>query len=225
MRSLYVSLSTLTLGAASRSRAAFVPSFAAERSNQMLLRAMTASAAGNGSSSSSSSNVGDASKERLFPQELNILYDSKCNVCKLEIDFLRRRDERLNGSEGGDATTRLKFTDLEADNFDDQDPANGGIDYERGMKAMHAVTPDGQVVEGVPVFKLAYEQVKLGWLFRVTEIPGLSWLFDRGYDIFAAYRTVLTRGTSVPTLVEAYQEKQQLIKEQEAANCETCNTK
>eukprot|EP00545_Synedropsis_sp_CCMP1620_P010238 CAMPEP_0119004326 /NCGR_PEP_ID=MMETSP1176-20130426/1080_1 /TAXON_ID=265551 /ORGANISM="Synedropsis recta cf, Strain CCMP1620" /LENGTH=189 /DNA_ID=CAMNT_0006956017 /DNA_START=155 /DNA_END=724 /DNA_ORIENTATION=+ len=178
---------------------------------------MTAAATGTNSASNSNS-------ERLFPQELNILYDSKCNVCKLEIDFLRRRDERLNGSTEGTATTRLKFTDLESDSYNDRDPANGGIDYETGMKAMHAVTPDGKVVQGVPVFKLAYEQVKLGWLFRVAEIPVLSWLFDRAYDIFAAYRTILTRGTTVPTLVEAYREKQQLLKEQQATEeCETCS--
>ncbi|KAI2507451.1 DUF393-like protein [Fragilaria crotonensis] len=51
--------------------------------------------------------------QRLFSEELSILYDSKCNVCKLEIDFLRRRDERLHGS-----STRLKFTDLESEDYD-----------------------------------------------------------------------------------------------------------
>jgi predicted DCC family thiol-disulfide oxidoreductase YuxK len=119
----------------------------------------------------------------------------------------------------------LRFTDLESSDFNEQDPANGGIDYETGMKAMHAVLPDGKVVQGVPVFKLAYEQVKLGWLFRVAELPGLSWLFDRAYDVFAAYRTIITRGTTVPALVEAYREKQQLLKDQTAADCKTCNRK
>jgi predicted DCC family thiol-disulfide oxidoreductase YuxK len=159
-----------------------------------------------------------ASNDRLFREELNILYDSKCNVCKLEIDFLRRRDQRLNGS-----GSRLKFTDLESNDYDDQDPANGRIDYETGMQAMHGITPDGKVVIGVPVFQLAYQQVGLGWLLAVTEVPGLKWIFDRGYDIFAAYRTRVTRGQTVPALVEAYREKQQLLKEQ--SECETCNEK
>ena len=153
--------------------------------------------------------------QRLFSEELNILYDSKCNVCKLEIDFLRRRDERLHGS-----ATRLKFTDLESDDYDGEDPANGLIDYETGMKAMHGVTPEGQVVVGVPVFQLAYKHVGLGWLLAVTNVPFLRGIFDRGYDVFAAYRTRVTRGQSVPALVEAYHQKKQLLKEQ--SKCETC---
>lgn len=153
--------------------------------------------------------------QRLFSEELNILYDSKCNVCKLEIDFLRRRDERLHGS-----AAMLKFTDLESDDYDGEDPANGRIDYETGMKAMHGVTPEGKVIVGVPVFHLAYKHVGLGWLLAVTNVPILKGIFDLGYDIFAAYRTRVTRGQSVPELVEAYRQKKQLVKDQ--SKCETC---
>lgn len=32
-----------------------------------------------------------AARTRLFPEEINIIYDSKCNVCKLEMDLLARR--------------------------------------------------------------------------------------------------------------------------------------
>ena len=154
--------------------------------------------------------------QRLFPEELNILYDSKCNVCKLEIDFLRRRDQQLHGS-----STRLKFTDLESDDFSGDDPANGLIDYETGMKAMHAVSHNGKVFVGVPVFQKAYEHVGLGWLFAAMKVPAVRWIFDRAYDIFALYRTRITRGQSVPALVEAYHEKQNLLRKQR--NCESCN--
>ena len=137
-------------------------------------------------------------------------------MCKLEIDFLQRRDQRLHGS-----NTRLKFTDLESNDYNDDDPVNGRVDYETGMKAMHGITPDGKVVVGVPVFQLAYQQVGLGWLLAVANVPVLRWILDRGYDIFAAYRTRLTRGESVPALVEAYREKKQLLKDQ--SDCKTCN--
>lgn len=156
------------------------------------------------------------SSERLFREELNILYDSKCNVCKLEIDFLKRRDQRLHGS-----NNRLKFTDLESNKYNEEDPVNGRVDYETGMKAMHAITPDGKVLVGVPVFQLAYQQVGLGWLFAVANVPVLRWILDRTYDVFAVYRTRLTRGESVPELVEAYREKKQLLKEQ--SDCKSCN--
>lgn len=132
---------------------------------------------------------------------------------------MRRRDERLHGS----GSTKLKFTDIESSDYDDKDAANGYIDYETGMKAMHAVTPDGKVIKGVPVFYLAYKEVGLGWLLSVTKWPVLKWIFDRGYDLFAANRTIVTRGQTVPALVEAYREKQRLLKEQE--NCITCQEK
>lgn len=45
------------------------------------------------------------SNRRLFEENLNIIYDSKCNVCKLEIDFLSRRDQRMNNP------PKLKMTD------------------------------------------------------------------------------------------------------------------
>jgi len=167
--------------------------------------------------------VSNSLRDRLFPEELNILYDSKCNVCKLEIDFLRRRDQRLNRGQ-----PKLKFTDLESSQYNDQDPANAFIDYEKGMKAMHGVKPDGKLMVGVPVFSEAYKQVGLGWLFSITRVPVFSWLADRGYDLFAKYRTVITRGKSVDNLVEVYKEKRLLMKAQEdrvKIDCDACKEK
>lgn len=160
------------------------------------------------------------SQSRLFPEELNILYDSQCNVCKLEIDFLRHRDQKVNA-----AQRKLRFTDLEGETgalFDPSDPANGGVSYATGMANMHGVTHDGQVLSGVPVFRQAYQAVGLGFLFRVTRIPMVAWLADRLYDIFAKYRTYLTRGTSVERLVQAYEAKRQLesSKQQAARDCD-----
>ena len=165
---------------------------------------------------------GDAKIEeeqrRLFPEELNVIYDSKCNVCKLETDFLRQRDLRLNGS----TTPKLRFTDLEGGIYNELDPKNGGISYSVGMSSMHAVTPSGQTLKGVRVFEKAYQQVQLGWLFRITHFPGFKQLANFLYDIFAAYRTLLTRGSTVDKLVEAYEAKKQMETQQKvaAANCE-----
>lgn len=162
---------------------------------------------------------------RLFPEEVNILYDSKCNVCKLEIDFLRRRDEKLakkRATNGLAPQPKLKFTDLESGNYNSADPANGGITYETGMASMHAVTANGKVMNGVPVFRLAYEQVNLGWLFAVTEIRFVKQIADWVYNLFAKYRTNITRGQSVESLIEVYREKKDLEEKQQAEDCELC---
>lgn len=68
----------------------------------------------------------------------------------------------------------MRFTDLEGETgpYDASDPANGGISYATGMASMHGVTPDGKVITGVPVFRQAYEEVGLGWLFAITKVGG-----------------------------------------------------
>ena len=175
----------------------------------------------------SASTAADIS-DRLFPEEVNIIYDSKCNVCKLEIDFLRRRDERLakqRVTNGAAPQARLRFTDLESGNYNAKDPVNGGVTYEVGMASMHAVTSDGKVLSGVPVFALAYEQVSLGWLFAITKIPWVKRIADKVYDIFAKYRTRITRGQSVESLIEVYRQKRALEEQQKADDCEVCQEK
>ena len=154
-----------------------------------------------------------AARTRLFPEELNIIYDSKCNVCKLEMDLLARRDERLFGANG----RRIRLTDLECD-YDERDPRNGGVSYKKGMSAINVVFPDGRVIEGVPVFVKAYDLVQLGWLFRFTEWPLLKPLVEVGYQVFAKYRTNLTRGSSLDDLIRAYEERSS----SKSADCSSC---
>jgi predicted DCC family thiol-disulfide oxidoreductase YuxK len=155
---------------------------------------------------------------RLFPEEINILYDSKCNVCRWEMEWLRRRDrEIVNASE-----PKIRLTDLEDPSFDPLDPANGGINYVKGMSSMTAVTADGKVIEGVPVFRLAYQQVGLGWLFAITQWPFLNVLFDASYKVFARYRTIFTRGRQLESLIEAYEQKKELELQQHDSDCESC---
>jgi len=123
---------------------------------------------------------------------------------------------RLNG----DAARKVKLTDLEDPAFDPNDPANGGINYETGMAAIYAVTANGKILKGVPAFALAYEQVGLGWLWGIYNVPGMRQLINLGYDIFAKYRTRLTRGSSLEELVRLHREKNVL---ENANDCERCN--
>lgn len=159
------------------------------------------------------------SPERLFSEELNILYDSKCNVCKIEMDFLARRDAYL--SKSASQPRKLKLTDLEDENYDPNDPTNGGVTYPEAMASMHAIRPDGRILEGVAVFSAAYDLVGLGWLFRFTEWPITKPIVQWGYDVFAKYRTSVTRGSSLESLVEAYEARQ--ASKQSVEDCATGN--
>jgi predicted DCC family thiol-disulfide oxidoreductase YuxK len=151
--------------------------------------------------------VEPSSREPLFKEELNLLYDSKCSVCQWEVDMLTSL-----GAEG-----KILFTDIEAPGFDQASPLNGGVSYEEAMKSMTAVTRHGEILSGVPVFEALYKQVGFGWLFTAARLPIVGSLVDGAYLIFAAFRTSLTRGKSV----------QELIAERNAAlaSCEPCQSK
>jgi predicted DCC family thiol-disulfide oxidoreductase YuxK len=157
-----------------------------------------------------------SSTTRLFPEELNILYDGKCNVCKIEMEFLAKRDRNINDS------PKLRLTDIESETYDSKCPKNGMISYEEGMKAIHAVTSDGKVVKGIPVFVLAYEKVNLGWVFKASTWPLAKNIFQWAYSIFAKYRTVLTRGATLDELVQKYEAQRAIDHIIKDENCERC---
>ena len=93
------------------------------------------------------------------------------------------------------------------------------------MEAIHAIKSNGEVVKGVPVFELAYEQVRLGWIFKISRWPIFKDLIRIGYDIFAKYRTYITRGSSIDDLVRAYEQRNG-IKGKDSVECESdlCRT-
>jgi predicted DCC family thiol-disulfide oxidoreductase YuxK len=162
------------------------------------------------SSSSQTNNAGrnSTSNVLLFPEQLNIIYDSKCGICKLEMDMLERRDIRLNGT---GSTRKLRLTDIENENYDPTNPMNGGVTYARGMAAIHAVLPNGTVIEGIPVFVKAYDIVELGWLFRFMEWSIMKPIVNWGYTIFAKYRTIVTRGVTLQELIKEYDDKKKKL--------------
>lgn len=147
---------------------------------------------------------------RVLPgeYELNLIYDSKCAVCQWEVDFLSQRD----------AEGRLMYTDLESDDFEEGVPRNGNLDYETALASFHAVRADGELLKGMPVFQAAYAAVGLGWVWRIYDLPIAAKILDWGYNLFARFRTDITRGSSLEALVEAHRRRQRVI----ADGCDAC---
>lgn len=109
-----------------------------------------------------------------------MLYDSQCPLCMHEVRFLERRN----------TAGLVKFTDIASPDYNPTD--NGSVDYERGMKVIHAVLETGEVVEGVAVFRHVYSAVGLGWVWALTQLPGLGWAADQIYSVWAQYRMRIT---------------------------------
>lgn len=108
-----------------------------------------------------------------------VFFDGDCPLCMREIALLRRLDRR----------GRIAFTDIADPAFD---PTPTGRTYEQLMEAICGRMPDGQIVEGVEVFRQLYGAVGLAPLMRLTRLPGVSHLLDLGYHLFAKNRLRLT---------------------------------
>ena len=111
---------------------------------------------------------------------LKIFYDASCPVCALEMDHLRSRD----------SAGRLELVDMSAPGFD---AACHGLRAADLDAAIHAVRPDGSVVRGMPVLRLAYAAAGLGWLLRPTGAGPLRPAFDAAYRLFARNRKAISR--------------------------------
>jgi predicted DCC family thiol-disulfide oxidoreductase YuxK len=117
---------------------------------------------------------------------VELFYDGDCPLCRREIAMLRRLD-RL---------ARIEFTDIAAPGFD---PTPLGKTHADLMARIHGRRPDGSLVEGVEVFRLAYQAVGLGPLVALTRLPGVRGALDVAYAVFAKNRLRLTGRCSPDT--------------------------
>ncbi len=111
---------------------------------------------------------------------LTLFYDANCPVCALEMDHLRSRNH-----EG-----KLRFVDIAAPGFDAFPAGVSAADLDAEI---HATRPDGSVLRGVEVLRLAYAAVGLGWVMRPTGWAPLRPLVDAGYLVFARHRRSISR--------------------------------
>jgi predicted DCC family thiol-disulfide oxidoreductase YuxK len=114
---------------------------------------------------------------------LTLLYDADCPVCSLEMDHLRERNSR----------GLLRFVDISAPGFD---ASAYGVSMRALDAEIHGVRPDGSMLRGVPVLRLAYEAAGLGWVLRPTGWAPLRPMFDAAYRVFARHRRPISRASA-----------------------------
>jgi len=121
---------------------------------------------------------------------LTLLYDAQCPVCALEMDHLRERCR----------DGRLRFVDISQPGFD---AMPYGVSLAALDAQIHGIGPDGSVLRGVEVLRLAYAAAGLGWVLRPTGWAPLRPLFDAGYRLFARHRHGIS--AAVAPLIDALQ--------------------
>ena len=64
--------------------------------------------------------------------------------------------------------------------------------YEEAMRQPLAITKEGEVVRGVDVYRVLYEAVGFGFVWKLAEIPGIKqavWITPPMYTHSTGYRT------------------------------------
>ena len=119
---------------------------------------------------------------RSKSQPFEVFYDEACPLCRREINFVRKRDR--NDS--------LILTDISATDFD---PASTGKSLDELMREIHGRYADGTMVIGVDVFREIYTRIGWGKAVLPTRLPGVTWILDRFYNVFAKlrYRSAMKR--------------------------------
>ena len=111
---------------------------------------------------------------------IRILYDGDCPICCRKTAFLKRRDHK----------EKLHFSDIREANFQ---PLETGISMKELEKQIHAILPDGSVINRMDVIRAAYHEIGLGWIAAPTGWLILRPLFNGLYGFGAKYRQSISR--------------------------------
>lgn len=125
--------------------------------------------------------------------KIDLLYDSECPICMMEVNFLQKRD----------INERIRFTDLSDSSYDPAE--HGNVQFADGMRKLRAVMPNGRVITGMEVFRETYEAIGLGWVFHMTRMPIIHELADTVYDIWAENRLKITGRPDLANLLKERQ--------------------
>ena len=133
--------------------------------------------------------------------KINLLYDGDCPLCLREVNFLKKKD----GGRG-----LVAFTDIAADDY--EPAAHGNVSFEAAMARIHAVLPDGSVVQNVDVFRRVYAELGIGWMYAPTQWPLLGPIVDTLYNVWADWRLKLTGRPDLATVIAQRNQRCQLKK-------------
>jgi predicted DCC family thiol-disulfide oxidoreductase YuxK len=127
--------------------------------------------------------------------KIKLLFDGACPLCVREVNFLKQKD----GNRG-----LVGFVDIAANDYDPAQNAN--IDFEAAMGRIHAILPNGEIVQNVEVFRQVYDILGIGWIYAITKIPIVGNVVDALYAVWADYRLFLTGRTNLKTVIAKRQQ-------------------
>ena len=106
---------------------------------------------------------------------LTLFYDGACPLCKREVSWISKR------------TSSVVYVDIAASDFAVEDYVSD-LKHSDLMREIRGLDVNGELVTGMDVFRLLYNDAGLGFLAWVTSLPLLSPSFDAAYRVFARVR-------------------------------------
>lgn len=111
--------------------------------------------------------------------QLTLLYDGSCPICAWEKRNLSRKDK----------LGKMAFIDIHAPGFD---AAQYGTTMDALMARLHAVTPDGRIIQGIETILESYRAVGWWWAYLPLSVVPRH-LAEKSYDWFASHRHGISR--------------------------------
>ncbi len=133
--------------------------------------------------------------------QISLLYDGECPLCLREVNFLRKKDAGRG---------LVNFVDIADEAYDPA--ANGGVSFEAAMGRIHAVLPDGQILQNVAVFRRVYQILGMGWIYAPTGWPVIGPIVDALYALWARWRLRLTGRPNLAELVAARHQRSEVCR-------------
>ena len=118
--------------------------------------------------------------ERDSKNNVKLLYDGECPICKREICILQKKSSQ----------TKIKFIDISSKEFSQFE--NNNIDYNTAMSQIHAIDGKGNLLVGIPAFAAVYARCHLLVTSTVLRIPFMEKILKPLYTLFAKNRLWFT---------------------------------
>jgi len=145
---------------------------------------------------------------------INLLYDGDCPSCMKQVEFLTKRMD-----ENPEYAGLVRLTDLASSEYDAE--SCGGVSFADGMRHIHAVTKNGEIVTGMDVFRRVYSIVGMEWVYTLTTLPIVGSAFDWLYDVWAEHRLRLLGREDVLEKIHHHQHRiEELAEEECEVECE-----
>lgn len=119
-------------------------------------------------------------EDRDSKNNLKLLYDGECPICKREICILQKKDSQ----------TKINFIDISSKEFSPIE--NNNIDYHTAMSQIHAIDGKGNLLVGISAFAAVYASCQLLVTSTLLRIPFIKKILNPLYRLFAKKRLWLT---------------------------------